>query len=840
MAHKHKPQKTSESMSDEFTDSPGGEFSDNDTLEVAIKMFPQVFPGLIAPSSDVITLEAQRLQHGDIHIVPGVFGTFNDEEGNMDHEERRKWMRQCMPEKPGSQDEEEDEDHSDIQGWTYIADYSVHSLTPTHSGPFKYYIHARIKHDNRLQFGVFDSVYQGKSKTRIPMASVRKANESVVKSQLLHGDYVPPLRIAGKEEAEAMLLKEGKLILAAAPKLIGCLMNVGNARVTVTYGKTTTYFLKTYYGHIWIYWGAIIDRVFYMVGIPVYNSNDRGTLVYVPGDDGKAIRTYVPLPPTEDDLRSKFGGSVFVGPDRIVSPYRGAFYNASELLWGISSSNLGGFESSAVNVENFLKKYGDSEASIPMCKKALAKISISDTGQPMLSQLYHGDIYANPSLVGHDGGVYAEHGRLYIRNEYDVMSTFIYPEPSGYWANESGVSGYIPVKTRYDRMGHICYAAQAFSVSQLGQNYFIRTVGCLRPYIYYNPDGMLSGIDVALTRAKEPEEENDDEPSYWNPPSDGGGGGGSGGGGGNTDEIIEDVGDVGVWWQAGDGMKITARRDTTATKIRYEFEVSVTDTFTVSQTILYNVKPSFSVADGGSYTVDDGKVTLTMWYYLQGGMQVTVCNLTSKSGSGSTWVDNTHPASATNFSITGTRKAFTRANFAVRYLTNYADPNVVGQNSNIIQLLNTGQTKEVEASIVCYDKNLRKYRKRVKGKMKIYTIALQKANIRNILTNYPRLHAPNASCTCTPQSITGSTSGSCGAPTVKCGSVKATPSKIPTNGETEVRGSFPMHISGYYGEMSVKFPVGNACSGWFEVSPDNRHSVSISGTFTISAPIQRF
>lgn len=153
----------------------------------------------------------------------------------------------------------------------------------------------------------------------------------------------------------------------------------------------------------------------------------------------------------------------------------------------------------------------------------------------------------------------------------------------------------------------------------MGRNYFIRTVGCLRPYGAYDLNSLLSGVDVALTRATEPEGGDDD--SYW------GGGGGSGGGGGGGDDDdddddddnggIEDVGDVGIWWQAGDGMKITARRDANATKIRYVFEVEVTDSFSHTQTLHFDVKPEFSVNDGKSYTVDNGAVTLTMWYYLR-------------------------------------------------------------------------------------------------------------------------------------------------------------------------------------------------------------------------------
>ena len=820
-------------------DAPVVEPGQTDMLEVEVSPMPQYHPGLVKPGEPSDQPTAYRLQHGDLHTIPGVFGTFNDENGNMNHDKRHEWMRRCEPETPMFTD-----DNPDIQGWTYIADYSIHPLTPTHSGPHEYYIHARIRHDNRLQFGVFAEQYNGEHQVQLPLFSVyENEDECLIQTQLLHGDIIPPLRIAGKQESEDMLLHNGKLKLAAAPKLIGALMNVGNARITVTYGKTTTYFLKTYYGHIWVYWGAIIDRVFYMVGIPLFRESTRGTIVFSPNTEGAGSRISVRLPPTEDDLRSHFGGSVFVSQDCTLSPPKTAFYQAVKLIWGVSDSYHGGFESTRINVERFLEKYGDKEAPVTLCKRALAQVKQYDDSdnQLILSQVYHGDIYGDCSLLGYDGGVYLDKSGLLIRNEEDVSTSYVYPDTEGGWPSESGASGFIPTMTRYDRLGHIYYAAQAFHVGQVGRNYFIRTVGCLRPYGSYDMNSTLGGVDVSLTRSKEPEEEEEEEEPYWEPGGGGGGSGGSGGGGGGGGggSSVEDVGDVGIWWQAGDGVKVTARRDTNATKIRYSFEVEVTTKFAYTQTLYYEVKPKFSVADGNSYTVDNGKVTLSMWYYLQGGTQVTVCNLTSKSNKGGQWVDNTHPESAKDFSLTGLRRVRSVSNFPVRYLTNYADPNVVNQ-SNILQLVNTGKTKKVTVSIVYYDSKNRKHRKRVKGTMKIYTIALRKANIKQILRNYPRLHPPAISCSYSPQSISGSTTGTAGAPTVKCDSVSVKPVQLPVQGETEVKGSYPMQVTGYCEEMTTKFSIVNACTGWYEVEPSNRHSVTISGSFSINSPFQRF
>ena len=116
----------SDDISEGFIDLPEGEVSSVETLEVDVSTVPQYYPGVVKPGEPADQPTAYRIQHGDIHMIPGVFGNFNNEHGTMDADLRHEWMRRCEPERP-----EERDDKPDIQGWTYITDYTIHPNTPT-------------------------------------------------------------------------------------------------------------------------------------------------------------------------------------------------------------------------------------------------------------------------------------------------------------------------------------------------------------------------------------------------------------------------------------------------------------------------------------------------------------------------------------------------------------------------------------------------------------------------------------------------------------------------------------------------------------------------------------
>lgn len=807
-------------------------------LEVEVAAVPRFFPGKTAPGASASSGSSasessggsgqpptlSRLYHGDLHMPPGVFGTFNDATGTMDAERRAEWMRQCQPEAPQS-----DPQKPDIQGWTYIADYTIHPLTPTHSGPLHYYIHARIRHDNRLEFGAFAEPCQGSSRRQYPLTRISgSGNARPTLTPCLHGDLTPALRIAGKAEAEAKLLHNGKLIQSAAPKLIGALMNVGNARIALSYGDSTTYLLKTYYGHIWVYWGAIIDNILYIAGIPAYTGQDRGTIVCSSTEDGRGTRRPVSLPPTEDDLRTQFGGSVLVSALSTVPLQRNDFHQAVERVWGISSSPIGGFESSDVNVERFLESYGDTTTPTVLCTRALARVQ-TDSGTPTLTRLYHGDVYTDSTLLGYSGGVYATPRGLLIRNIRDVTTSFVYPETGGGWPSSSGASGFITTKTRYDRLGHVRYAAQAFVAGHVGRHYYIKTVGCLHPYGAYDENSILSGVDAHLSRSKAPDpSDQEDEPSWG-----GGGGGGGGGSGADDDDDPSDwpptrpTLDSGIYLKEGSGVSIQAtqdiRRDSEGNvrDIIYTFTLSIAPQKFTAQTA-YTATLNLSTSNGGSYTAF-GK-SCTMYYgFSAASYRGASATVTYKS---SYMYGDSDPKSATvqvrlNGKLTVTARA-SRGSATSKQLP----------TSNILNFSATGGRRRVCTGGVTKD-------------FTIYTVSLNTAKLRGIALNAAYRAVSSAQATVIPPSVSGSNSGEpSGGPSVSAAVQTLTPTHTNpyTSYATTVTGCLPVTITGIHEASGSASASISGSAGWTydEGNSRLRGSGSISGSFSVRLNTKSF
>lgn len=784
--------------------------------------------------------ETRQLMHGDLRMNPTVYGTFNDENGQMDEERRHEWMQRVQPEEP-----EEEPGEPDIQGWTYMSDYTLHPLTPNVQGSVKYYIHGRIRYDNSLQFGVFNRVVEGAAKRSETVSQIRMAiageRVSFSSRQTVHGDLAPPLRLAGKEEAEALLLPGGRLAVAAAPKLIGVWMNIGKAKVILRRGDSAFPRLKAYYGHIWCYWGALLDNVLYIVGIPVYTGNERGTLVYTSG--GITRRVAVNLPPTEDDLRDSFAGGLVSGDAYVAAP-RNDFYKAVDVLWGVKKSGSGGIEGSQVKVSDFLAQYGEYSSSVPLCQRSLACLRQPEPEKNVCTPTAHGDQAADLTLLGYDGGVYATPQGLEERSAAGISYRWIDSGMKGGWQTASGASGFVCTKTRYDVQGRVQYVAQAFVAGNIGRNYFIRTIGAWRPYGHIPGDGdateTLSAPDVTLRLASD-----DGDPGGDKDPPPGGGGGSVGGG--EDDEPpptrpgVPDLGDCGIWFVGSEGVEVTAFRDGQAEGVKYNYKVVVTKNMTESTRVLYNITARFSTQDGNSYEVTPGGgATLTMWYYLAGDASViTVRNLTSSSRSGSGWSSNSHPESANPFVQTVWRTVFSRALFPTMYATNNAKPEACNQ-SNIIRVVDTGRTRDFRGSVLVRGEKGSLHRETRTGSMRVYEIRLLEGVVRQILRNYPVVKAKAETCRCTPGSVTGSCTGSAGAPSVAFESAQAVPAQAAPSGESEVKGTFKMQVQGRYGEMSATYTVSHGCTGWYEGDPSNRHSVDISGSFAVSATARDF
>ncbi len=800
-----------------------------DTFEVEMDWLPaRALAGLGTPTqAGSYGVEAHQARHGDIPLGPAVHGTFY-EDGSLNQDKMHSWLAKEQTETPAML--KDDEDKPDIQGWTYIADYSFHPLTPNHSGPRSYYIHARIRHDYSIQFGVFASVYQGTSECPYALARLsRYEGEGTLpaRAQVLHGDLRPAFRIAGKAESEAMMMKEGKLIIAACPKSLGVLMNVGMGKLAVSYGETTTHRSITYYGHIWTYWGTIVDNTLYIVGLPLYTGSDKGAYRCAIGGEETTYR--VSLPPTNYDARAGSGN----------------FMAAAKLLWGHRSGV--GFERTTHMVDAVLEKYGDWSTPAVLCRRALAKVSPSlSEGEYEVTQLCHGDIGDSLTLYSIYGGVYADkEGGLKAYNSDNVYHAHLGDGSTFY---SSGTSGYIPTKTRCNLDGWVRYAAQAAYCINYGPSYQIRLSSPYHPYGYIPDEGgegykLLAQADARVTIPKEPdeeEEEEDDKNGGW-----GGGGGGGGSGGGEDDDDdpsgsgAEDWGDIGIWIESGDGVTSTSHREDKENHIGYVFSISVSKTFKVTDNLHYNVALRCSVADGNSYSVDDD-TSVTMWYYLTGQIAtITVCNITSMSWGGGSWNSNSHPASVTTFEQTTTRPGYAKAYFPKQHVNSSVDVSSY-KDSNIAQLVSTGRTRKINTQVWYTDSEGRRRFKRVKATMKCYKFTLQQGTIKEILKNTLRRQLWPEICEVKPTSVKGTGGGSAGPPVVTSNGADASAIPLPIQGETDVKGAFKMEVQGALDAIYANFYVQNGTTGWYEGTLDNRQSTSISGSFTVVAPYRAF
>ncbi len=288
----------------------------------------------------------QQYQHGDWYTTPQMQDAFETTA------ERNAWIMSL-------QSETVDFDVDDLQSWVYVADYTVHPLTPyttnNTAGPF--YVHARINKDNKIEFGIFTSVATGSNAKPMQHALGQIKEHSY--QEFIHGDLqVPTLRIATKAESEKMLLSGGKLKKSACPTYVGSLMNMGGTIIKLTInttrtiqhydGSTTTehitdapwYQYINYYGHLWTYWVSIIDNTLYFVGIALYDGSDSGTYVYTKSetsvttfsdeDGGTTTTSYsntrasLSLPPTTHDLKSIFYSNGWLRGDDYVSPLNSA------------------------------------------------------------------------------------------------------------------------------------------------------------------------------------------------------------------------------------------------------------------------------------------------------------------------------------------------------------------------------------------------------------------------------------------------------------------------------------------------------------------------------------
>ena len=223
------------------------------------------------------------------------------------------WLQTNTPESPYSTHLYLKE--TDKQAWTYVTDFTLHPKTPNveiNRLPFNYYLHARVRADNKLEFAFFDAIIENiPSAVDFDLANIHleggdPKGTKVQSLQYLCGDQaIAPLRVAGKDEAEAFLLdNDRKLLRARCPKFLGTLMHSGAQTIKVGYHETPNQEQSTevisYYGHIWSYWGTIENNILYIVGIPIYQGDETGFVPQISnyGDGYFNYKHVDDLPPT--------------------------------------------------------------------------------------------------------------------------------------------------------------------------------------------------------------------------------------------------------------------------------------------------------------------------------------------------------------------------------------------------------------------------------------------------------------------------------------------------------------------------------------------------------------
>lgn len=362
----------------------------------------------------------------------------------------------------------------------------------------------------------------------------------------------------------------------------------------------------------------------------------------------------------------------------------------------------------------------------------------------------------------------------------------------------------------------------------MGRHYYIKTVGCLRPYGAYDENSILSGIDAHLSRAKAPDpSDQEDEPSW------GGGGGGGGGGSGADDDDPTDwpptrpTLDSGIYLKEGSGVSIQAtqdiRRDSEGNvrDIIYTFTLSIAPQKFTAQTS-YAATLNLSTSNGGSYSAF-GK-SCTMYYgFSAASYSGSSATVTYKS---SYMYGDSDPKSATvqvrlNGKLTVTARA-SRGSATSKQLP----------TSNILTFSATGGRRRVCTGGVTKD-------------FTIYTVSLNTAKLRGIALNAAYRAVASAQATVTPPSVSGSNSGEpSGGPSVSAAVQTLTPTHTNpyTSYATSVTGCLPVTITGIHEASGSASASVSGSAGWTydEGDSQQRGSGSISGSFSVRLNTKSF
>ena len=698
-----------------------------------------------------------------------------------------------------------DDDSESVQGWTYVADYTIHPLSPA-CDEFLWYIHARINKYNELEFACFTKIQDAEnSQSDFILSEVNGTSQDLV-WQKSSGQQKPILQIAVKEEAEKKLLKNGKLIMSACPQYAGYWVNKSNAKYL--HGRVSKG-LRCY-GHVWSYWYQIIDGVLYFVGLPLWTGNSSGHI--------KTTRSVsVPVPPTEYDLSYGLGDKDFINAMSLVQE-----------IW--YQDGASGEESSlAAGAERILSKYGDRETETELVNMTLARV---ENGR--IEQYHRGDILQPLSAISIHGGVHHVDGKLKAISAYNMSINF----EDERLLYKRAAQGFIPQKTKNPIDGMVAlyeifptiYGTN-LCISMSGPR-FIRSAEWDSDYDFtlsVSPDNPEPGPDPDEPAPDEPDPDNPipptpNPPTPWPGPSP-------------TPtptptpippQPYQTV-NCGYWWTAGKGIQVDyvqSSKPRTFIGVDLKFKITVTDIVKRTGTMLFETELYVTSTGGGAYILPEslGGGAAYLAYGVDGEGDIIARNLSSiMQGSVSpsgTFTKNLKLTWHAKASYGYTIKTNQQNTLASNFVTVTATGNKISKFLTVNYTSNTGKPNAVTIEAV-FDE---------------LRVDLNRAAVEEILKNAIGRNLPNPimNARLSPSSISGSVSNT----KTQSPQLFAAISGYPTRHKEDVG------MSQYVGEITLKpvdakvdagqlvYNVSNGTTGWDEES--KRGTCSISGQFTVS------
>lgn len=777
-------------MSDEFTEDLEGD----ELVEIPV---PYQFERQLAEITGAEQELVWQKLNGDQDIGFKPFNRFEEWSEAKD----LFFSRGGGPDKPSDlQDDEES-----IQGWTYVADYTFHSLSPGIS-TFDWYIHARINKDGELEFGCFAEVIENEnSNEKCILAEVTGAEQSLV-WQKKRGLQTHSLRIATKEEAEKKLLKNGKIIKSACPQYAGYIVNKTNA--VYTYGIITK--AVRCYGHLWTYWYSVIDNVLYFIGFPLWQGESQGHMVSGVDD----IHTFS-IPPTEYDL------SYSIIPN---SEFREQMSLVQDIwLWGgdvtFNEPELG------VGAPRILAKYGDDSTETEILNRVIAKW---DDESKTMQQIHEGDIVADLTHYPYRGGVYPYEGNLRAFDSTETTTVSL-PENELSTFYYSGYSGFMPYPAKdvsvawifCPYFGVTCYG-NSFFIYTNGPSYWGRTDNY--PWENNTPDFDLPPWWLNPPEPDDPEPDNPDGPK---PPSPTPGPGPVGPVGPVRPTPSNPVWSVngGYSWHAGKGVKVTWKQiRNTQVKGGLEIQFKIQpDTAKRKGTFLYETEIDVNVSGGGSYSLPEEYVasSATLSYGVEGTGDINLVNTSS-------YQDDTVTSSGT---FTKNVKVPWHAEAEFGSVTKNNQQNSINSN-----FLTCTQGQSYIKRMTVYDSTGTKPRLQVDATFIPVTVSVNEEVVKNIVkTNVQNKAGETLHGVLSPKSIQGTcTNTKTEAPKLTATLTKQ-PERTPQEGITEATGEVTLEVQNMkLDEGKAEFKVTDSTTSWHEDTMENRGSSSTSGSFTVT------